>query len=396
MYKKIISSILPILLIFGLLGCSVPPKNINREKTEKTVQTQYVKSVWITYYELSSMIIDKTESEFKKEISKVFKMISSKGFNRVTVHVRPYADAFYKSSYFPLSAYCCKVQGGSVEYDPLETMINAAHKYKLSFEAWINPYRVSSDNDFSKLCDSNMAVKWKDSDNLIVLDSGIYFNPGSEEVTELITNGVKEIAENYNVDSICFDDYFYPSKDATIDKSLYEKYKTDGGDKSLQNWRRDNVSNMVEQVYKTVKAVNSNISFGISPASNIENDYSSLYADVEKWCSQEGYVDYICPQIYFGFQNENQPFMKTVKSWCAASKCDLYVALPLYKAGKEDEFAGESGKNEFIKNNNIIARQVTYLSKLDNVKGYYIFSYSSLKDNDETNNLYSAMQNSPS
>lgn len=393
MYKKFILSILTLIIIFS--GCSLPQTD-NGGRSENAVQTQYVKSVWITYYELSSFIIDKPESEFKKKISKVFKELSVKGFNRVTVHVRPYGDAFYNSSYFPMSEYCCGIQGGSMDYDPLKIMIDAAHKYDLSFEAWVNPYRVSSDNDFSKLTESNMAVKWKDTDNIIAVDSGIYFNPGSDEVTELIVNGVKELAENYSIDSICFDDYFYPSKDEAIDKNLFTAYKQGGGDKSLQDWRRDNVNNMVKQVYSTVKAVNSNITFGISPASNMENDYSSLYADVEKWSSQEGYVDYICPQIYFGFQNESQPFMKTVKKWCAAAACDLYVALPLYKAGKEDEFAGSTGKNEFKKNNNIIARQVTYLSKLTEVKGYYIFSYSSLKENDETNNLYSAMQNSSS
>ena len=151
---------------------------------------------------------------------------------------------------------------------------------------------------------------------------------------------------------------------------------------------------MIKSVYKTVKEADSTVTFGISPASNIENNYSTLYADVTKWCTEEGYVDYICPQIYFGFQNENQPFMKTVKNWTQTAECNLYVALPLYKAGKEDEFAGEDGIKEFVNNNNIIARQVIYLSKLSEVKGYYIFSYSSLKDNDETKNLYSAMQNS--
>ena len=391
MHNKIICFFLAILTVFSFGGCT-SDKNTENKTNDSIANAQYVRSVWLTYYELSSMIIDHSESKFKKEISKVFKNLSHKGFNRVTVHVRPYADAFYYSSYFPMSEYCCGSQGADIAYDPMQIMIEAAHKYGLAFEAWINPYRVSSDNDFSKLSDKNMAVKWKDTDNLIVIDSGIYFNPASEEVTALIVSGVEEIVKNYDVDSICFYYYFYPSKDASIDKSSYDAYKESGGDKSLQDWRRDNVSNMVQQVYSTVKTADSSVTFGISPASNMENDYSSLYADVEKWCSQEGYIDYICPQIYFGFQNENQPFMKTVKKWCSAATCDLYVALPLYKAGKEDEFAGESGKNEFQNNNNIIARQVTYLSKIEQIKGYYIFSYSSLKDNDETNNLYSAMQ----
>lgn len=387
MYKKIISAVL---LIFCLVGCSLPNAGADDPEKEET----YVKAVWITYYELSGFTQDNTEQEFKKQINKAFKELRSNGFNRVTVQVRPFADAFYKSEYFPVSAYCFKEQGSELIYDPLEIMVDSAHKYDLSIEAWLNPYRVSSSTDFSLLSDDNKAVEWKDTDNLIVCDSGIYFNPASDEVTELISNGVKEIVQNYEIDSVCFDDYFYPSTDEEIDKSSYEAYKKNSGDLSLEDWRRENVNKMIKSVYSTVKSVKENVTFGISPASDIENNYNSLYADVEKWCTQEGYVDYICPQIYFGFQNESQPFMKTTKSWTQMADCTLYVALPLYKAEKEDEFAGDSGINEFIDNNNIVARQVIYLSKLSEVKGYYIFSYSSLKDNDETKNLYSAMQNS--
>jgi len=386
-YKKIISSILLFVL---LAGCSVPQNN-NEEATEKE---QYVKAVWITYYELSAFTVDNSESEFKKNINKTFKKLSSNGFNRVTVQVRPCADAFYNSSYFPVSEYCFGSQDSELKYDPLKIMTDLAHKHNLSIEAWINPYRVSQSQDYSKIGKNNIALKWKGSERLIEANSALYFNPAYDEVTELIVNGVKEIAENYNIDSICFDDYFYPCTDSDIDKIAYDEYKKSGGDKNLSDWRRENVSNMVRKVYETVKSVNKNITFGISPASNIENNYAALYADVEKWCKEEGFVDYICPQIYFGFKNEAQPFMKTTKLWTQTANCDLYVALPLYKSGKEDEYAGTLGENEFKDNDNIIARQVEYLSKLDDVNGYYIFSYSSLKENNETKNLYSAMQNS--
>lgn len=380
--------------MLSLVGCSLslPQEKTYNQSAQK--EEQYVKAVWMTYYELSGFTQDHTEQEFKKEIGKAFKDLSAKGFNRITVQVRPYADAFYNSSYFPTSAYCFKVQGSELIYDPLEIMVELAHKYKLSIEAWINPYRISTSTDFSQLSDKNIAVEWQDTDNLIVCDKGIYFNPASNKVTELISNGAREIAENYQVDSICFDDYFYPSTDSQIDKTSFDAYKNSGGELELADWRRDNVNNMIKSVYSAIKSVNEQVSFGISPASNVNSNYNNLYADVSKWCTQEGYIDYICPQIYFGFQNENQPFMKTTKSWIQMADCTLYVALPLYKAGEEDEFAGDNGINEFLDNNNIIARQVTYLSKLSDVKGYYIFSYSFLKDNDETANLYSAMQNS--
>ena len=389
MYKKIILSIV---LIFCLAGCAIAPKS--NDVHNNTAQNTYIKSVFIAYYELEGFTKNNDEKTFKKEISKAFKELANKGFNRVTVQVRPCADSFYKSNYFPTSEYMFGYQGAKLIYDPLEIMIDTAHKYDLSIEAWINPYRVSQRNDFSSLAKNNIALKWQNTSKLIVLDNGIYFNPCYNEVTDLIVKGVKEILSNYNVDSVCFDDYFYPTKDKSIDKEEYTKYKSNGGELSLFDWRRDNVNNMIKSVYSAVKAINKSVTFGISPASDMDYDYSTLYADVIKWSRNEGYIDYICPQIYFGFKNENQPFMQTTKRWCDNATCALYIALPMYKSGLNDEYAGESGKNEFKKEKNIVARQITYISKIDKIKGYYIFSYSSLKDNEETSNLYSAMQNS--
>lgn len=389
MYKKIILSMV---LIFCLAGCAITPKSDNVHVNAS--QNTYIKSVFIAYYELEGFTKNNDEKTFKKEISKAFKELANKGFNRVTVQVRPCADAFYKSNYVPTSEYMFGYQGAKLIYDPLEIMIDTAHKYNLSIEAWINPYRVSQRNDFSLLAKNNIALKWQNTSKLIVLDNGIYFNPCYNEVTDLIVKGVKEILLNYNVDSLCFDDYFYPTKDKSIDKEEYTKYKSNGGELSLFDWRRDNVNNMIKSVYSAVKTINKSVTFGISPASDMDYDYSTLYADVIKWSRNEGYIDYICPQIYFGFKNENQPFMQTTKRWCDNATCALYIALPMYKSGLSDEYAGESGKNEFKKEKNIVARQITYISKIDKIKGYYIFSYSSLKDNEETSNLYSAMQNS--
>ena len=76
------------------------------------------------------------------------------------------------------------------------------------------------------------------------------------------------------------------------------------------------------------------------------------------------------------------------------SKVDLYVGLPLYKCSKVDEYAAsedESIKNEFVDNHDIISRQIIYLSKLDKIKGYYIFSYSYL-DDDEIKDEVSLMR----
>ena len=387
--KKVIPLIL--ILCFAFSSCSLPQNN-----TQPVVQkNEYRKAVWIAYYELFEFTKGKSEYEFEQKINDEFSKLSSYGFNTVTAQIRPCADAFYFSEYFPSSVYFNGTQGGEMLYDPLKIMCSVAQKYKLNIEAWINPYRVSQDDDYTKLSPDNFAIKNKRLTK--VVDGKIYFNPAYDKVTDLIVNGVKEIVKNYNISAIHFDDYFYPTQSKNFDKKEYKKY---GGDLSLSDWRRQNVTNMVKRVYETIKAVNKNIEFGISPASNIENDKNNLYADVETWVKNR-YVDYICPQVYFGFKNVYQPFMFTVKKWvklCENTDVDLYIGLPLYKANTKDKYAAENDKsiiNEFRNNNDIIARQITYISKIDKIKGYYIFSFSQLTSEnakEEVSNMLKVMQ----
>lgn len=380
--KKIFICLLTIFLLFA--GCSVPQNNIEEEK----INAEYVKSCWITYFELEKITSDcENGEEFEREIKSALKKIKEIGINTITVQVRPCADAFYKSSYFPLSKYCFGIQGSEMLYDPFEIIIATAHKMNIRVEAWVNPYRVSQSNDFEELSTENIACQWYNDENKssnVYLKDKIYFNPASSDVTELIVNGVKEIVENYNVEAIHFDDYFYPTIDDEIDEKEYNEYVANGGQYSRDDFRRECVSNMVSSVYSAIKEIDSNVLFGISPQSNIRTNYNKLYADVEKWVSEDGYVDYICPQVYFGFHNQVQPFTKTVKEWCEITKkCDLYIGLPLYKAGSEDKFASSNkdyAKNEFIENNDIISRQISFIYQLEEINGFNIYSYSFLAD----------------
>lgn len=382
--KKIF--ILFVCLSMLLCGCSITDNS--ESSPAQPAEPEFVKSVWMAYFELEKYTSECADgAEFENAIKSAFKKAKEVGINTITVQVRPCADAFYKSDYFPVSKYCFGVQGSELLYDPLAIMTETAHKLNLRIEAWINPYRVSQDGNVEDLSSSNIAKQWFENpdkqSNVYVADK-IYFNPASKEVTELIVNGVKEIVKNYPVDGIHFDDYFYPTTNENIDESEYSKYCENGGEMTLDDWRRNNVSEMVKSVYSAVKEINSSVSFGISPQSRVSTDYSTLYADVEKWASEPGYVDYICPQIYFGFYNEVQPFTRTAKEWNERSTAaKLYIGLPLYKAGKEDKFASADqglATKEFIENNNIISRQIAYLGQLSNVKGYYLYSFSYLVD----------------
>lgn len=144
----------------------------------------------------------------------------------------------------------------------------------------------------------------------------MYFNPGVAEARNYISAAVNEIVENYNIDGIHMDDYFYPypSTQAFDDASQYDAYITGGGNLSLADWRRSNVNAVVSGLYETIKTSKPYVKFGISPfciwknkasdatgsATNGLESYSSIYADTRTWI-QQGRVDYIAPQIYWHF-----------------------------------------------------------------------------------------------
>ena len=150
--KKVFICLLSALLLLG--GCKAP----RQEKPTEPVNAIYVKAVWLSYYELESLISGcETDKDFEKAVKSAFKEVKSDGLNTVTVQVRPCADAFYKSEYFPVSKYCFGVQGSELKYDPLQIMINAAQQLGLRIEAWINPYRVSQSSDINELSEGNIA-----------------------------------------------------------------------------------------------------------------------------------------------------------------------------------------------------------------------------------------------
>ena len=175
--KKIFICFIAIILL--LCGCSA--QGGAQADKDEPVNAVYVKAVWITYFELEKLTTNSnTEKEFEKAVKSAFKEIKSDGFNTVTVQVRPCADAFYKSDYFPVSKYCFGVQGCELKYDPLEIMVNVAHSLRLRIEAWINPYRVSQAKEIDDLSDNNIAKQWynsKDKKTNVYIDDKIYFNP---------------------------------------------------------------------------------------------------------------------------------------------------------------------------------------------------------------------------
>lgn len=345
-----------------------------------------MRGFWLSYSEIKSLVASNAD-DFYQNLYTHFFSLSQAGFNTVFFHARAFADAFYASSYFPWSAYASGTQGEAPGYDLLAVAVRAAHDCSLKIHAWINPYRVSYSTDLLSLSESNPARKMAENgemDQLLITKSGIYFNPASEKVQNLILRGIQEIVVNYDVDGVHIDDYFYPSDVGNSDAQSYRAFTQGGGNLSLGDWRRSHVNALIRQIYTTVKADNPDMLFGISPGGIPETNYSTYYADVASWVQQTGFCDYLAPQIYFGFLNQNYSYDSLLRYWinlCANSSVKLYIGLPLYKTGEIDSYAGsKEGKREFIENSDIIKRQILRLREEKTIKGFIIFSFGDMID----------------
>ncbi|MEG1621115.1 MAG: family 10 glycosylhydrolase [Oscillospiraceae bacterium] len=357
-------------------------QNADNTVMNSVVSNGEMRAVWISYLDFNTLLKGKSEGEFRTNIKKAFSNITDLGMNTVIVQVRPFSDALYYSDIFPISHIVTGTEGVDPGFDPLKIMVDYAHSYGLEIEAWINPYRVRNSGTKAELSSENPAKKWLDSGDLAVVShkAGISYNPASDKAIQLIVDGVAEIVQNYDVDGIHFDDYFYPTTEQSFDSQTYAKYQSNGGSLSLANYRRENVNKLVRAVYSKIKSINPNVKFGISPQGNLENNFDQQYIDVDKWLSNQGYVDYICPQIYFGFENTKYPFAYTVKLWNDKIKVqgiELYIGMAPYKIGTEDKWAGE-GKNEWIQSSNTLQRMVLESRKYSKCEGFFMYRYDSL------------------
>lgn len=310
------------------------------QKEEAHAGSYTVRGVWVSCFEFAEAgLAGKSEKEFRSNADTLFATIKANGCNTVYFHVRSHDDAIYPSKITGWSSYLLSGKKAP-SYDPLAILVSLAHEHGLQFHAWMNPYR-----------------KTKTS----------VMNPAKEATTNRIVNQVKEIIDNYDVDGIHFDDYFYPAKSSKQYKNVKKAV------------RMKHVNNMVKKVYRTVKEKSTSLQFGISPAGNV--DYcEEIGADVKTWMSESGYVDYIIPQIYWSDRyilegKKVKMFRERLALWRSLNERDIpmYIGLALYKAGnvtKEDPGWQRSADN--------LASQLSQIKKGNN-EGYVLFSYLNLK-----------------
>lgn len=395
--KIVLTVLLTCLLLGNTLGSvAVNAAAASDAQTEQTtVNTDEYKAFWFSHYDYTAYRAKykkRNATTFKKYFTQAVKKGKSLGMNCIIVHVRPFGDAMYKSKYFPWSKCISGKQGKNPGYDPLKIMTQVAHANGMKIEAWINPYRVASGStNYKKLSTKNPARKWhnkkKTRRNVLAYKGSLYYNPAKAQVRNLIVNGVKEIVENYDVDGIHMDDYFYPAfsssnVNSAFDAKEYRASTMAKGKQNIVSFRREQVNMLVKAIHSAVKSIDPSVTFGISPAGNIDNLTSrySYYVDINKWLNSSDYVDYICPQIYWGFKHPYAKFDRVTNRWMNAAKSKkvkVYIGIAVYRAG-HNIGAGSAERREWRSDANILKKQVQYARK-KGCDGFAFFDYQDLK-----------------
>lgn len=357
--RKWMKTLLSAVVGISILAGAVPAQTALA--AEEDMRAVWISTVYRADYPTAQNDIAAQKAEFIEKLDQA----QALGLNTVVVQIRPKGDAFYKSELNPWSEILTGTQGKDPGYDPMAFMIEETHKRGMEFHAWMNPYRITtSGTDLAALSADNMARRHPDW--ILTYNGAMYYNPAKEEVMQYIIDTVAEVVENYDVDAIHFDDYFYPSN-----YPLSEGETRDGQE---ANARREHVNDLIEGVYKKIKSIDSSVEFGISPMGIWKNQtsdrtgsattgsegYYTVYGDAKAWV-ENGWVDYIVPQIYWETGNSAADYETLVKWWnnlVAGTGVDLYIGQGIYK----DSVAAE------------ITKELEINEKYSNVGGSFYFS----------------------
>ncbi len=383
---SIISAILLLIVCIGAITLS-KPKEIDNDmetQTENIIsEPTEMRGLWVSFITLDMSNTDRSFESFKTKFDKIVADAKEYKINTLVVQVRPFSDALYKSEVYPSSHVLWGEQGIEEKYDALEYMCKAAHNNNMSIHAWINPYRIATKGMPSTLSPDNPFFI---EDIAFETESGKYLNPAKKSARDIIVRGVAEIVEKYPVDGIQFDDYFYPTDCGNFDDEDYNAYLKATPNEFLamkkDKWRENNVNMLISEVFRTVKAINPKVKFGLSPQGNIENCYS-MGADIRSWCEIYGYVDYICPQMYYSIDNPAKSFIYSLEEWKNLPYHDdieVYIGLGAYKADTDaDEGTWKNNSSE-LKNQLELLRKYGY-------DGYMLYDYSAIDDESKKETL---------
>ena len=338
--KKIFTLCVVLCLSYLTMGASTPKHEF---------RATWLTTAWGNDWPKTKVTNDATRKQQQDSLIAIFDRLQAGNMNAVCLQVRGRSDAFYQSSYEPWAAELAGARGKDPGYDPLAFAIEEAHKRGLELHAWVNPFRVTSSGTLS-----TSDKVWLNAGQWIIQYnngsfSGQIIDPGYPEAREYVLNVLMEIVNNYDIDGIVMDDYFYPYGGTTTEdaasKALYKPNNVvdvnQDGDTD-DDWRRSNVDVFLEELYNQIQATKPWVRFGmgtfgiwttqskvaqaygISLPSGISglDDYDEQACNPVEWV-KNGYVDYINPQLYWPTTSTGQNYNKLCQ-WWAKDVCEHF------------------------------------------------------------------------
>ncbi len=267
--------------------------------------------------------------------------------NAIVFHVRPAGDALYQSSLEPWGIMLTGTQGQSPGYDPLAFAIEEAHRRGLELHAWINPFRAGNTADTVRMVAPHLFRSRRDL--VRVYGGNIWMDPGEPDVQDHSMRVIADIVTRYDIDGIHADDYFYPYQ-ITDNAGLVVPFPDDGSHARSgsglprDDWRRANIDRFVERMYREVHAIKPYVKVGLSPFGIWRpgfppgitglDAYSTIYADSRKWL-QQGWLDYLAPQLYWSISSAGQSYPALLDWWVSQNTMGRHVwpGLASYRVG---------------------------------------------------------------
>lgn len=288
-----------------------------------------------------------TAEQQRAELVSILDRAASVGFNAVIFHVRPASDAVYRSAIEPWASMLSGTQGTDPGYDPLAFAVQEAHARGLQLHAWINPFRAGNRSDTTRLAPTHLFKTRRDL--IRVYGAQLWLDPGEPAVHDHVMRVVADIVQRYDIDGIHADDYFYPYPETDAANRVIgfpdtTTYARSGSGLTMSDWRRANVDQFVERMYREVHALKPTIAVGISPFGIWRpgspngvaglDAYAEIYADSRKWL-QQGWVDYLAPQLYWAIAAPQQSFPALFDWWLAQNSRGRHVwpGLAAYRVG---------------------------------------------------------------
>lgn len=374
--------------IFCFLGISFHTNGQNNMQRE-------FRGVWVATIENIDWPSSKnlTSEQQKQEIITLLDLFKSMNFNAVIFQIRPAADAFYNSKFEPWSSWLTGENGKlpAPYYDPLAFAIAETHKRGMEFHAWLNPYRALV--NFKEFQSNPFPLTYEKPEWFVNYGKNKYFNPGIPDVRAYTNAIVADIVHNYDVDAVHFDDYFYPYKIAEETFPDAETFQTFGKDfypNRIDDWRRHNVTTIIEELQKTIKSIKPWVQFGISPFGVWRNknvdplgsdteagqtNYDDLYADILLWM-KNGWLDYVLPQAYWNIGFKKADYAKITSWWSQNNhNTNLYMGQAMYRMANPESKAWQNiNKTE-------IEKQLDLNRSISNIYGSVFFSAKSFFKN---------------